>query len=66
MCLPTESSGGSKGGARGARRPPPYLKVWIRHYQRHFEFREDEQIKHLQIQLAWFLVLVLSFGAGQE
>ena len=46
--------------------PPPYVKVWIRHCQRHFEFREDEQIKHLQIQLAWLLVLVLSFGAGEE
>ena len=46
--------------------PPPYLKVCIRQCQRQFEFHEDEQIKHLQIQLAWFLVLVLSFGAGQE
>ena len=45
--------------------PPPYLKVWIRHYQRHFEFHEDEQIKHLQIQLAWFLVLVkVVWGGG--
>ena len=43
--------------------PPPYLKVWIRHYQRHFEFHE--QIKHLQIQLAWFLVLVkVVWGGG--
>ena len=38
--------------------PPPYLKVWIRQCQRHFEFHEDEQIKHLHIQLAWFLVVV--------
>ena len=44
--------------------PPPYLKVWIRHYQRQFEFHEDEQIKHLQIQLAWFLVLVKVFWGG--
>ena len=42
--------------------PPPYLKVWIRHYQRHFEFHE--QIKHLQIQLAWLLVLVKVFWGG--
>ena len=46
--------------------PPSYVKVWIRQCQRHFEFHADEQIKHLQIQLAWFLVLVLSFGAGEE
>lgn len=33
-------------------------------YQRHFEFHEDEQIKHLQVQLAWFLVLVKVFWGG--
>ena len=45
--------------------PPPYLKVWIRQCQRQFEFHEDEQIKHLQIQLAWFLVLVkVVWGGG--
>ena len=44
--------------------PPPYLKVWIRQCQRQFEFHEDEQIKHLQIQLAWFLVLVKVVWGG--